>query len=195
MNLKRRARERPNYYPAENPTYTPKCSSKTATARPALTRDGIRHGTFKRHSSVTQNWLLPPRNTVRHHSSGSRNRQMWTYIDHRILEFDMKPVVGDGDHSIIRMAEILHTLTLQHRERDLQGRHRQFKTCGELWVPSVLRAARPTASRCSSCGNHSRQRAHCVLRADNNTNSAGMGCRPHTRDLLPKIHQEPLSSS
>lgn len=68
--------------------------------------------------------LTPPKKL----QEGTVNEKIQTYVDHRILKFDMKPVVGDGDHGIICMAKILHSLTLQHSERDLQGRHDKFQT-------------------------------------------------------------------
>ena len=43
----------------------------------------------------------------------------WTYIDDRILELDVEPVVGDGDDGLVGTAQVLHPFPLQRRERYL----------------------------------------------------------------------------
>lgn len=117
---------------------------------------------LKRHSSQAANHTnglclphSPSQNTARDYGSGSRNRQIQTYIDHRILKFDMKPVVGDGDHSIVCVAKILYPLTLQHSEWDLERRHHSL---GHMLSTLHTINAKSRSSYClhnaSPVGNH-----------------------------------------
>lgn len=40
----------------------------------------------------------------------------------------MQAVVGDGDHGVVGMAQVLHPLALQHSEWHLEGRQHQVRS-------------------------------------------------------------------
>lgn len=49
-----------------------------------------------------------------------------SYVDDGVFEFDVEPVVGDGDDVIVRATQKLHPLALQDGKRDLVGQRQPY---------------------------------------------------------------------
>lgn len=50
-----------------------------------------------------------------------------TYVNKRLLELDVKSVIGKGDDGVLSTAHILCALSMQFKERNLQGEEKPFR--------------------------------------------------------------------
>ena len=50
-----------------------------------------------------------------------------TYVNKRLLELDVKSVIGKGNDGVLSTAHILCALSMQFKERNLQGEEKPFR--------------------------------------------------------------------